>query len=72
LHPILIDFERAKKTTNPQNVSQFIQFLTSRGFGAIFNEKRIKISKSALIGAVKDYKKEQNKENFHKILEKIQ
>ena len=54
--PIMIDFERAQKTTRPKNITQFIQFLTSGRLQHIFKEKDINIDKIRLLEIAKSYK----------------
>lgn len=62
LNVYLIDFERAKKTKNLQNVTQFVQYLISGGS----NYYPIK-DKKKLIELAKEYKNNMTEENFKKI-----
>ncbi len=62
LNVYLIDFERAKKTENIQNVTQFIQYLISGGSNYYPVE-----DKKKLIELAKEYKKNMTEENFKKI-----
>ena len=62
LNVYLIDFERAKKTENLQNVTQFIQYLISGGLNYYPVEDRKK-----LIELAREYKKNMTEENFKKI-----
>lgn len=55
---MMIDFERAKKTTNPKNVSQFVQYLM----------KRYNIIDKRLIKLTKKYKSTYNKNDFKNII----
>ncbi|MBW2994829.1 methyltransferase [Candidatus Woesearchaeota archaeon] len=71
LHPVLIDFERAGKTTKPKNISQFVQFLICRKINIILSEKRIKINRMKMLEMVKKYKGNPNKENYHSIIEEL-
>ncbi len=64
LNVYLIDFERAKKTKNLQNVTQFIQYLISGGSNYYPIQSRDK-----LIQLAKDYKKDLTEEKFRKIKE---
>jgi len=66
--PVLIDFERCKKTKKPKNVTQFCQFLMSGSTGLLLKQKGIKLNKDKIISLAKTYKKEQTKENLNKIL----
>ena len=71
LHPVLIDFERAKKTINPKNISQFVQFLISKKINLILDEKRIYINKRKMLEIVNSYKKNLDKEHFQSIIDEI-
>jgi|SRR3989344_2200393 len=62
--PVLIDFERAYKTENPKNVTQFCQFLMSKKVSGI---TKYKINKKKLIKLLKKYKKNQTEKNFRNI-----
>ncbi|MBU1205103.1 MAG: methyltransferase [Nanoarchaeota archaeon] len=66
--PVLIDFERCKKTKKPKNITQFCQFLMSWSTGLLLKQKGIKLNKDKIIKLAKTYKKEQTKENLNKIL----
>ncbi|MEK6922380.1 MAG: hypothetical protein AABX08_01110 [Nanoarchaeota archaeon] len=59
LKVIMIDFERCKYSKSPKNVTQFAQFLISRGF---------KVSKGALIKILKQYKKDFSDLSYNKIV----
>lgn len=41
--PVLLDFERCKKTIRPQNVRQFEQFLRSKRISLLFEKKGISL-----------------------------
>jgi release factor glutamine methyltransferase len=58
--PVMIDFERAKKTDRPKNITQFIQFLTSGRLQFAFKEKNIIIDKKKLMDIAKSYKNNKN------------
>ncbi|MBM3199456.1 hypothetical protein FJZ53_00870 [Candidatus Woesearchaeota archaeon] len=64
----MIDFERAKRTDKPKNVTQFCQFLTSQNMKDLLEKKRIFLDKEKLIILLVEYKKEQSEKNFKKIL----
>ena len=66
--PFLIDFERAHKSYNPKNVTQFCQFVTGGHLSGILSGKGIKISKNKSIKLAKVYKKQQTTKNFKSIL----
>lgn len=43
VNPVLIDFERARFSKHPQNITQFCQFLQSKKIKKILNKKKINI-----------------------------
>ncbi len=57
-NPMMIDFERANKTTNPKNVTQFCQYIS-------------KILRIDLIDLARQYKLSPTKQNFSKIIKAI-
>ena len=69
--PILIDFERAHYAIKPGNATQFCDFLISKHTATILKSNNIKINNNKIINAAKKYKKQQNKENFNRIIELI-
>jgi release factor glutamine methyltransferase len=71
LHPVFIDFERARKTSRPKNVGQFVQYIISSNTSKILNEKRINMDKAKMIARVKDYLKEMNQASLDKIISGI-
>jgi len=60
--PVLIDFERCRKTRRPSNVSQFCQFLTSKSCGLCFDRKK-------LIKNAKEYMKDYSEKNYFSLLD---
>ncbi len=70
-NPVLIDFERCKKTKNPKNITQFCQFIMSKGTRALLKQKGIELNKDRIINLAKAYKKEQTKSNLNKILREL-
>ena len=70
-NPILIDFERARFTIKPANVTQFSDFLISKNISSILRINNININKKQIINVLKKYKKQQNKNNFNKIVKLI-
>jgi release factor glutamine methyltransferase len=66
--PVLIDFERAHYALKPGNVTQFCDFLISMYVLAILKNNNIKLNKNKIVNAAKQYKKQQNKDNFNKII----
>lgn len=67
----LVDFERAHKTENLKNVTQFCQFLISNKFNAMLADKNIIIEKQDLIKLSQKYKQEMDDENFEKIVDAV-
>ncbi|MBU0666177.1 MAG: hypothetical protein ABIC91_08860 [Nanoarchaeota archaeon] len=69
--PVMIDFERCKRTTKPKNVTQIVQFLTSGRVKRILKEKSIDWDKEELLALVKDYKNGYSDEKFKELKKKI-
>jgi len=67
--PKLIDFERARKTKDPKNVSQFCQFIMSLKY--VLVKKGIKVKKAKIICLAKDYKKKLDSASFKAILKEL-
>lgn len=65
----LIDFERARKTKDPKNVSQFCQFVMS--LKPVLEKKGIKVNKKKIIQFAKEYKKKLDKPAFNAILKEL-
>ncbi len=63
--PIMIDFERCKSTQTPKNITQFLQFLSSRRVYCILKNKGITLEPNKLRSNAKLYKKSHD---LHKIL----
>ena len=57
--PVMIDFERCKRTLRPKNVTQLCQFLLSIGF---------KVDKDILKGLSQKYKRDYDEDTFNLIL----
>ncbi len=66
----MIDFERAKFSLKPSNVTAFFHFLTS---GKIYNllDKKISIDKTKLINLLRNYKKSYSENDFKNLLKII-
>ncbi len=58
--PVMIDFERCRNTLTPKNVTQFVQFLTSRKVSLILAKKKINFDVVKLRSAAKMYKSDHN------------
>ncbi|MEW5896248.1 MAG: methyltransferase [Nanoarchaeota archaeon] len=67
--PVLIDFERCHKTSRPQNVTQFVEFICRRE--QELKKKNILIAVSRLRAAAKKYKNKINEKNFKQIEQEI-
>ena len=67
--PVMIDFERARKTLTPSNVTQFCQFVTSKGIEKLFKEKSLDIDKDKILKAAKNYKDTYSQEDYERIIE---
>jgi len=70
-NPVLIDFERCRKTIKPKNVTQFCQFVTSSLTCPLLKLKEIKINKDNIIMLAKKYKKDMSRKNLNQILNLI-
>jgi release factor glutamine methyltransferase len=68
--PVLLDFERARKTLKPHNVTQFCQYVTCGTVQHLLGEK-IKIDKEKIRGLAKDYKYSPSVSNLNKIIKEI-
>jgi release factor glutamine methyltransferase len=65
--PVLIDFERARYTQDPKNVTQFCDFLSGDDVQRKLKAKNIIISREELIRLAKAYKTSAS--NFEKLME---
>ena len=65
----LIDFERAKKTNDPKNVSQFCQFVMS--LKHVLEKKGFKVNKEKMICLARQYKQKLDKPSFNLILKEL-
>ena len=70
--PVMIDFERARNTEKPKNVTQFCQFVSCPEFVRILLEKGIEIDKDDIRKLAKEYKGDMSKEKLNKILEHLE
>ncbi len=57
---VMIDFERCHRVKSPQNVTQFAQFIVSRGL--------MPVLKDDLVDALKEYKTDYSDRSFRKVL----
>jgi predicted Ser/Thr protein kinase len=70
LKPVMIDFERCHIVDIAKNVTQFVDFLMR--FNLLLSKYDILVDKDKIIGLLKNYKKDQTKENLRKILDELQ
>ncbi len=66
--PVLIDFERARNTIDPKNVTQFCDFIIGDDMVRLLKEKKIIIKKEAMINRAKQYKHKLGLEKYKKII----
>jgi len=66
--PRFIDFERCYYTKKPKNITQFYQFLITNNMLKILKKKGFKPNKDEIIKNLKIYKRNQNQNNFNKLL----
>ncbi len=57
-NPVMIDFERCRKTEKPQNVTQFCQFLMSGSVYPLLKKKGLSFEKDRLIQLLREYRKD--------------
>jgi len=69
--PVLIDFERCRYTEEPKNVTQFCDFLIGDRVTGHLKKKNINLDKTRIIELARQYKENQTKANFMKILEEL-
>jgi len=64
---VMIDFERCKETLQPQNVTQFVEFLCR--IKDVLEKKGLRIDVEGLRNLAKRYKESYTKENFEAVVE---
>jgi len=64
---VLIDFERARYTEEPQNITQFCQFLID--YRKVFNDQGIIINKDEMIQIAKQYKADHDTKQLLEVFE---
>lgn len=69
--PVMIDFERAKISLKPQNVTAFFHFLTSKKIASILERKNIKIDKERIKELSKKYKRSYSDKDFKQLIKEI-
>ena len=68
---VLIDFERVKQSTEPKNVTQFVQFMTSTSFQISIMGKNFWMNKERLRRLAQFYKNNPNERSLEKIFKEI-
>ncbi|MFH0978816.1 MAG: hypothetical protein V1837_05945 [Candidatus Woesearchaeota archaeon] len=68
---VLIDFERARKTEKPSNVTQFCSFLISNYIASTLKKQGINIDRERLIRAAQSYKEKLDKGSWSSVLHEI-
>lgn len=69
--PIMIDFERCRKTNKPKNVNQFIQFITSTKVKHLLDDKNLNLDAPELRELAKKYKEKYDEKLFLQIKNSI-
>ncbi len=69
--PVLIDFERCRKTLKPKNITQFIQFLARRQTLALLQSKGMDPDPAHLLRMANTYKKSGLDKDFKTLLDYI-
>jgi predicted Ser/Thr protein kinase len=69
--PVMIDFDRSRKTLTPKNVTQVCQWITGTRMQEALGKKKIHLDKALIIESAREYKKEYNKSSFEKILRAV-
>lgn len=67
----LLDFERAHISLQPQNVTQFCQFLTTRKMTDMLILKQLHLPREDVVKLTQMYKKDKDKRHLDKIIHKL-
>ena len=65
--PTQIDYDRARESPRPHNVTQLCQFLTAGRYAHLLAERGVNIDKERLLSAAKTYKKTYANEDYDRI-----
>jgi len=68
-NPVMIDFERCRRSIDSKNVTQFCHFLSNSRITEMLKNKKINIDSMMLRELAKIYKRKRNTENIKKIIE---
>ncbi len=66
--PVMIDFERCRKTDKPKNVTQFVSFIAKGPLGKLLVSKGIKIDSDRLLSLAQEYKHNLTDKSFKEIV----
>jgi putative serine/threonine protein kinase len=69
--PIFIDFDRAKRTEKPKNVTQVLQWFTNKELSALLTAKKIQIDRTLMLNYAKSYKHDYGKATYERVREVI-
>lgn len=70
--PVFIDFERARRTEKPKNLTQVCQWLTNKQLSQLLEEKGIVVSREAMLAHAKQYKQSYDVLAYERVREAIQ
>lgn len=69
--PVFIDFERAKQTQKPKNVTQVCQWITGKEMAALLESRDVRISREAMLEHAKQYKSSYGAQTYERMREVI-
>ncbi len=67
--PVMIDFEKCRYTENPQNVTQFAQYMTN--IKDLLEKKGFEINKEEIFKKAQEYKNTYSKKSYKALLEEV-
>ena len=70
--PVMIDFERARFTEQPKNITQFLQYISSNNIIKILQKKKIIINKDKIKELSKKYKQSYDKKLIEDFIEGLE
>lgn len=69
--PVFIDFDRARRTEKPKNVTQVCQWMTNKELGALLAAKSIVLDREAMLSHAKSYKRDYGRTAYDRMREAI-
>ncbi|MBS3177021.1 methyltransferase [Candidatus Woesearchaeota archaeon] len=66
--PVFLDFERARYTLTPKNVTQFCQYLSAEKIQVPLRKKGIELNKEKIRNFAQEYKQDYDQKTFNKIV----